>query len=79
MAIFLGVRSGLVVVLVNEDTHLRQKLHLLLIQVFCVYFRHCEHGPTLSHLTANTCKRYKQDCYNCVVNISLLVQVVCQL
>lgn len=54
MAVLLGVRSSLVVVLVDEDAHLRQKLHLLLVQVFGVYLRHSERGLTLSHLTANT-------------------------
>lgn len=40
VAVFLGVRSDLAVVLVDEDAHFRQQLHLLLIQVICGYFWH---------------------------------------
>lgn len=54
MAVFLGVRSSLLVVLVDEDAHLRQKLDLLLIQVFCVDLRHSEDELMLYRLTANT-------------------------
>lgn len=42
VAVFLGVRSDLAVVLVNEDAHLRQELHLLLVQVICGYFWHSD-------------------------------------
>lgn len=54
MAVLLGVGSGLVVIFIDKDAHLRQKLHLLLIQMFRVYLRHSECGLLLSHLTANT-------------------------
>lgn len=40
VAVFLSVCSSLVVVLINEDAHLGQQLHLLLIQVICGYLRH---------------------------------------
>lgn len=40
VAVFLGVRSDLAVILVDEDAHFSQELHLLLVQVICCYFRH---------------------------------------
>lgn len=40
VAVFLGFRSDLAVVLVDEDAHFRQQLHLLLIQVIRRDFRH---------------------------------------
>lgn len=40
MAVFLGVRSDLLIVVVNYDAHLGQQLHLLLVQVICGYLRH---------------------------------------
>lgn len=40
VAVFLGVRSDLAVVLVDEDAHFRQQLHLLLVQVIRRDFRH---------------------------------------
>lgn len=52
MAVFLGVRSNLAVVLVDEDAHLGQQLHLLLVQVICGYPRHPEGRVQVSHLTA---------------------------
>lgn len=42
VAVFLGVCSNFVVVLVDEDAHLGQKLHLLLVQVVCGYLRHSD-------------------------------------
>lgn len=54
MAVFLGVGAGPVVIFINKDAHLRQELHLLLIQVFRVYLRHSERRLSLSHLTAST-------------------------
>lgn len=40
MAVLLGVRSDLAVVLVDEDAHLGQQLHLLLVQVIRGYLGH---------------------------------------
>lgn len=42
VAVFLGVRSNLAVVLVDEDAHLGKQLHLLLVQVICGYLRHSD-------------------------------------
>lgn len=44
VAVLLGVRSDLAVVLVDEDAHLGQQLHLLLVQVVCGYLRHSDRG-----------------------------------
>lgn len=51
VAVFLGVRSDLAVVLVDEDAHLRQQLHLLLVQVICGYFWHSDGRRQGSRLT----------------------------
>lgn len=42
VAVFLGVRPDLAVVLVDEDAHLGQQLHLLLVQVIGGYLRHSD-------------------------------------
>lgn len=44
VAVFLGVSADLAVVLVDEDAHLGQQLHLLLVQVFRGYLRHSARG-----------------------------------
>lgn len=51
VAVFLRVCSNLAVVLVNEDAHLGQQLHLLLIQVICGYLRHSNGRLQVSGLT----------------------------
>lgn len=60
MAVLLGVRSDLAVVLVDEDAHLRQQLHLLLVQVICGYFRHSEGRVQASRVTAAHRRRSRQ-------------------
>lgn len=40
VAVLLGVSSSLPVILIYQDTHLRQKLHLLMVQFICVYLWH---------------------------------------
>lgn len=57
MAVFLGVRSDLAVVLVDEDAHLGQQLHLLLVQVICGDLRHSDCRLKVSHLTAEHRRR----------------------
>lgn len=52
VAVFLGVRSDLAVVLVDEDAHLGQKLHLLLIQVVCGNLGHSGCRLQVSDFTA---------------------------
>lgn len=52
VAVFLSVRSDLAVILVDEDAHLGQKLHLLLIQVIGGYFRHSGCRLQMSNFTA---------------------------
>lgn len=52
VAVFLSVRSDLEVVLVDEDAHLGQKLHLLLIQVIGGYFGHSGCRLQVSDFTA---------------------------
>lgn len=52
MAVLLGVGSGPSVVLVDEDAHFRQKLHLLLVQVICGDLRHFKGRLQVSDVTA---------------------------
>lgn len=51
MAVLLGVRADPAVVLVDEDAHFRQQLHLLLVQVVRRDFRHFR-GRSQGGLTA---------------------------
>lgn len=60
VAVFLGVRSDLAVVLVDEDAHLGQQLHLLLVQVICGYLRHSDGRLQVSRLTAVHRRRRRQ-------------------
>ena len=51
MAVLLCVCSNLVVVLIDEDAHLGQKLNLLLVKVVCGYLRHSDHRLQVSGFT----------------------------
>lgn len=40
VTVFLGICSNLLVILINQNAHLREQLNLLLIQGISVYLRH---------------------------------------
>lgn len=67
VAVLLGVCSDLLIVFINEDTHLCQQLHLLLIQVVCGDLRHSDGWMRMSHRAAEQSRTHRLESIHCLI------------